>query len=98
MKKCFTTVLLFLIMLIIAFSCFAQNWGTIRYVHSPANIRAERSGNSKMVGRLDVGNRIKADFLKDDWFAVFDINETIRDDYFADFGYCYDVLPRWNVR
>jgi uncharacterized protein YgiM (DUF1202 family) len=59
---------------------FAQYWGKIKYVHSTTNIRAERSTDSRVVGQLMAGEKIKVDFLKDNWFAIFKVVETLRDE------------------
>ena len=59
---------------------FAQYWGKIKYVHSTTNIRAERSTDSRVVGQLMAGEKIKVDFLNDNWFAIFKVVETLRDE------------------
>jgi len=60
-------------------SSYAGEWGNIRYVHSSTTIRAERSAKSKVVARLKAGEKIKVDFQKGDWIAVFSLRETERD-------------------
>ena len=71
--------------------CVAQYWGKIKYVHSTANIRAERSTKSRIVGQLTAGEKIKVHFLKDNWFAIFKVEETVRDEDWA-LGYIYAPL------
>jgi len=56
----------------------AQGWGTIMYAEDKTNIRAKRSVDSKLRGSLMPGQNVKADFLKDDWYAVFKVTETVR--------------------
>lgn len=54
------------------------SWGTIMHVEDKTNIRTKRSVDSMLRGSLMPGQRVKADFLKDDWYAVFKITETVR--------------------
>lgn len=63
-------------------------WGTIMYVHAKTNIRAKRSLDSGLKGQLQAGQAVKADFLKDDWYAVFKPAETRRSERYA-LGYVY---------
>ena len=86
--------ILLLIILVVFFdtvSIFAHYWGRIRYVHSTINIRADRSTKSRVVGQLEAGKKVKVDFLKDNWFAIFRIEETVRDENKA-LGYVYAPL------
>ena len=72
-----------LIILVVSFSTvsiFAHYWGRIRYVHSTTNIRADRCTKSRVVGKLEAGRKVKVDFLTDNCFAVFMIEETVRDE------------------
>jgi len=57
----------------------AKDWGLILYVKDSTNIRADRSINSKVRGKLEPGQKVKADFLDDEWYAVFKVKETKRD-------------------
>ena len=68
-------------------------------VKDKTNIRADRSIDAKIVKKLLKGQKIKADFLKDDWYAVFNLNETLRDEKRA-LGYVYASLlyPLESVR
>jgi len=95
MRKTYILPLTFLIIFFSAFPVFAYSWGTIRYVHSTTNIRAERTTKSRVIGQLKTGQKIKADFLKDNWYAVFEVEETIRDESKA-LGYVYAPLLKPN--
>ncbi len=72
----------------------AKDWGVILYVKDRTNIRADRSINSEVRGKLEPGRKIKADFLEDEWYAVFKVKETKRDVKRA-LGYVYSprLLP-----
>jgi len=48
----------------------------LKYAVSRANIREKPSKASKIVGKLQIGERVKAGFLKNGWYAVFDPDET----------------------
>jgi len=56
----------------------ANNWGLVRYSHAVANVRASRSTSSKIVSQLALNQKVKVDFLKDNWYAVFKPGEIIR--------------------
>lgn len=71
----------------------SQDWGTILSAHSKTNIRQERSITSKITGTLKPGQTIKADFLTDDWYAIFPLKETERNEAKA-MGYVY--APRFS--
>ena len=58
----------------------AQDWGTILSARSKTNIRAQRSLSAAIKGTLQAGEPVKADFLKNDWYAVFRPDEKIRDE------------------
>ena len=79
------------VLLLSAYTSFAQDWGMYRYVHSKTNIRAGRSTMSPIVGSLDAGQKVKADFISDNWLAVFPVNERTRDERRA-LGYVYAPL------
>ncbi len=55
-----------------------QEWGRIMSAPEKTNIRAARSINAKITGRLDAGDRVRADFLRDGWYAVFAPDEPRR--------------------
>lgn len=54
-------------------------WGMVAYTHGTVNIREDRSTNSRIIGTVSPGQSIKVDFLEDDFYAIFDINEPDRD-------------------
>jgi len=66
----------------------AKSWGTTMYSKDKTNIRTKRSIDSMLRGFLIPGQTVKADFLKDDWYAVFKITETVRSETKA-LGYVY---------
>ena len=66
----------------------AKDWGLILYVKDSTNIRADRSINSEVRGKLEPGQKVKADFLEDEWYVVFKVKETKRDIKRA-LGYVY---------
>jgi capsular exopolysaccharide synthesis family protein len=65
-----------------------KSWGVILYVKDKTNIRADRSIDSRIRSQLEPGQKVKADFLDDDWYAVFNVKETKRDAKKA-LGYIY---------
>ncbi|MFH0797664.1 MAG: polysaccharide biosynthesis/export family protein [Candidatus Omnitrophota bacterium] len=76
---------------------FAYGWGEIRYVNcqEEVNIRAGRSIKADIVGCLKYNDRVKVDFLEDNWYAVFEIDETNRSEEYA-LGYAYaPLLKPW---
>ena len=91
MRKSCILPLTFLIIFFSAFPILAYSWGIIRYVHSTTNIRRERTTKSRVVGQLKAGQKVKADFREDNWYAVFEVEETIQDESEA-LGYVYAPL------
>ncbi len=66
-------------------------WGEIRTVNTRVRIRAARSTDSDVVGMIETGEKVKAHFLEDGWYAVFDAD--IREaDANAAIGYVYAPL------
>ncbi|MDQ5987590.1 MAG: hypothetical protein CSYNP_03335 [Syntrophus sp. SKADARSKE-3] len=60
---------------------FAQEWGMVLYAKPNTLIREERSIDSiKIRGSLKGGQAVKADFLKNGWYAVFALTEEVRDE------------------
>ena len=49
----------------------SDSWGEIRWVHTASRIRAERTTESAVVGRLQPGDSVRVDFAGSGWFAVF---------------------------
>lgn len=74
--------MIFLLVVGIILSIFtisaAAEWGIIMYPRSKTTIRAKRSVKSKVKGQLNAGQPVKADFLRDSWYAVFKVTETRR--------------------
>jgi hypothetical protein len=68
----------------------AQDWGTILSARSKTSIRADRSMKAENKGVLKAGDQIKADFLKNEWYAVFSPEEKIRDEAKA-LGYVHSI-------
>lgn len=95
MRRSYISSLTVLILYFNVFSIFAQGWGNIRYVHSTTNIRAERTTESRIVGQLKAGQKIIADFSKDNWYAVFSLEESVRDES-KSLGYVYAPLLKPN--
>lgn len=57
-----------------------QEWGRIMSAPEKTNIRAARSIEAKITGRLNPGDLVRADFLKDGWYAVFAPDELKRNE------------------
>jgi hypothetical protein len=55
-----------------------QEWGRIMSATEKTNIRVARSIEAKITGQLNAGDRVRADFLKDGWYAVFAPDELKR--------------------
>jgi len=89
----YTIIKLFLLLALVCVRLNAQDWGMYRYVHSSTNIRGHRSTDSKVVGRLTAGQKVKVDYLQDNWYAVFSVNEAQRSEKNA-LGYIYAPLLR----
>jgi len=62
--------------------------GEIKYVAKKVNIRRLPNKESEIVGVLLPDTKVKAGLLKDDWYAIFDINEISFEPENA-FGYVY---------
>jgi lipopolysaccharide export system protein LptA len=63
---------------LLAVSAHAADWGEIREAASNLNVREKRTPKSEHMVTLNKGQRVKVDFFKDGWFAVFPVNETER--------------------
>ena len=66
-------------------------WGETRWVKSRTNIRSGRSTDAPVVGKLNPGDSVKVDFLKDNWYAVFDMAQSVHAESLA-VGYVYAPL------
>lgn len=69
----------------------SSKWGIVRYSHYTVNIRTSRSKSSKIKSQLQPNQKIKADFLKNNWYAVFDVDEGYRSESNA-LGYVHSSL------
>ena len=67
------------------------DWGEIRSVMTRVRIRANRTTDSEIVGMLEVGETVRAHFLENGWYAVFD-TDTLEEDPSAAIGYVYAPL------
>ena len=56
----------------------SNKWGVVRYTHGVANVRESRNKSSKIISKLKTNQKVKADFLKDGWYAIFEIDEYFR--------------------
>ena len=64
------------------------SWGQIKYTHGAVNVRSQRTKTSNIVNTLGSNEAVKVDFLKDNWYAVFRVNENERNEEKAQ-GYVY---------
>lgn len=67
------------------------SWGEIRWVHVPSRVRADRSTDSEIVGRLQPGDSVRVDFAGAGWYAVFPAAATHRTEDLA-IGYVFGRL------
>ena len=68
-----------------------RDWGELRLVKTRVRIRANRNTNSEIVGMLEVGETVRAHFLENNWYAVFDADAR-EEDPSAAIGYVYAPL------
>lgn len=80
-----------ILILIYTSSLIAQDWGVIRYAQTTVNIREKRSTKSSIVSQLQSGEKVKADFLKENWYAIFSVDARNRDERKA-IGFVYAPL------
>lgn len=66
----------------------AADWGTILYTRSETVLREKRTVKSRIKGHLKENQAVRADFLKDHWYAVFPVNAGQRNEKKA-LGYVY---------
>jgi lipopolysaccharide export system protein LptA len=74
--------LLLALTLLVAFALpgMAQGWGEVRIAEQVVNVRQSRSAQAPLVRSLQPGDKIKVDFIRGGWGALFDLNETDRDE------------------
>ena len=66
----------------------AEEWGTVMYTHTNTVMREKRSVKSRIKGHIGEKQAVKADFLKNGWYAVFSLTEKNRRESKA-LGYVY---------
>jgi lipopolysaccharide export system protein LptA len=64
--------------LVLASAALAADWGEIREAANTLNVREGRTPRSEHVVTLAKGQRVRVDFLRDGWYAIFTVNETER--------------------
>ncbi len=74
------SVIAFMCVFLIAGSATAKGWGEIREAVSDLNVRDGRTPQNNHRITLVKGQRVKVDFEKNGWVAVFDLDETVRDE------------------
>ncbi len=79
---------MFILMLLLPCDAPADDWGIVKRADTLVNVRAKRSGKSRITCRLKPGYRVKVDFLEGSWWAVFRVSETRRSEEHA-LGYVY---------
>ncbi|MFQ5539602.1 MAG: hypothetical protein ACE5FB_04325 [Candidatus Binatia bacterium] len=90
--KWWANFLVIIAALVLGFANHSEaKWGVIRRVDTSVNIHAGRSKDTNIVGKLRKGDRIRADFLRKNWYAVFLEFEKVRDEKRA-IGYVYAPL------
>lgn len=100
MKTVYTIVIALLCVLLISSLAVAEDWGEVREATLNLNVRGKRTPKSEHVVTLAKGQRIKVDFPKDGWVAIFNLNESKRDEKRA-IGYAnlkYLVLVEETVK
>jgi hypothetical protein len=59
-------------------AALTKDWGQLMVAPAKTNIHAERTVGSKLFGYLEAGQKVKADFFKDDWYAIFPPYQQVR--------------------
>jgi len=54
------------------------DWGRVVTIDRKVNLRKKRTSSSRYVRTLKIGERVRVDFLKSGWYAVFREDELIR--------------------
>lgn len=80
MRAIYSIVLSLLCVFMITNVASAEEWGEIREAVLNLNVRSKRTAKSDHVVTLAKGQRVKVDFIRDGWGAVFSLNEIIRDE------------------
>lgn len=80
MKDIRVMMLLLMLALLFPVNALAQDWGEIREASVNLNVRSKRGADGEHVLTLAKGQRVKVDFLKDGWVAVFDLKAKTREE------------------
>lgn len=80
MKKRYIFTIIAVLTVLFAGNALAKGWGEIREATLNLNVREKRTPKSEHIVTLAKGQRVKVDFLKDGWVAVFNLNESKRDE------------------
>jgi len=94
MKKKIFLLLVFFICNTFVF-CKSYGWGEIKYAQTTTNVRENRNTNSRVVRQLQPREEVKVDFLRNNWYAIFEVEESKREEGRA-FGYVYAPLLKQN--
>lgn len=79
-KSYIRIVLSILLLMLMCGTAWAGDWGEIREATLNLNVREKRTPKSEHMVTLAKGQRVKTDFEKDGWVAVFNLNESKRDE------------------
>lgn len=80
MKTVYTTIFALMCLLLVSGLAYAEEWGEIREATLNLNVRSKRTPKSEHVVTLAKGQRVKVDFAKGGWVAIFNLNEATRDE------------------
>jgi len=80
MKKAYSIALALLLTAFFAVSAMAGDWGEVREATVNLNVRTARDRKAEHAVTLPKGERVRCDFLKDGWIAVFKLDEPVRDE------------------
>ncbi|MDD3313601.1 LptA/OstA family protein [Pseudodesulfovibrio sp.] len=80
MKKAYTIALALLLAACFAAPALADGWGEVREATVNLNVRAARDRKAAHAVTLSKGERVRCDFPKDGWVAVFKLDESVRDE------------------
>lgn len=69
----------------------SEDWGRVLTVKRKVNVRQERTSSSHYVRTLQPGDKVRVDFLKQGWYAVFNEEELIHSEQRA-IGYALQSL------
>ncbi|NQT63595.1 MAG: hypothetical protein HQ556_11600 [Candidatus Marinimicrobia bacterium] len=68
-----------------------SDWGIVKAPYTNVNVREKRESNSKIVSKLKQGQDVKAFYLKDNWYAIFNLGQKTIGESNA-IGYVYAPL------